>query len=84
MKIILVAVRDEAVQAFGNPWCAQTVNMALRHFGDACGNPDDNNQWRKHPQDFFLYQVGEFENTTGVLSVLEIPVRLGSASEFVR
>ncbi|UDN67587.1 nonstructural protein [robinz microvirus RP_61] len=84
MKVILVAVRDEAVLAFGNPWCAQTVNMALRHFGDACANPDESNQWRKHPADFSLYQVGEFDTTLGVITPVVLPVRLAVASEFVR
>lgn len=65
MKVVVVAVRDQAVDGFSNPWFAQTVPMAIRHFSDAVNNPDQTNQWNKHPEDFCLFKLGEFETSTG-------------------
>lgn len=84
MKIIVVAVRDQKADAFGNPWYAQTTGMALRHFGDALQNTDDANIWRKHPEDFALFHLGSFDQQTGRFELLDSPVQLAIASDFPR
>lgn len=83
MKIVVVAVRDQKADAFGNPWYAQTVPMALRHFSDAVNNQDPNNQWRMHPEDFALFHLGEFDSSTAKFELKEIPSQLCVASDVV-
>lgn len=84
MKIVVVAVRDQKADAFGNPWYAQTVPMALRHFSDAVNTQDDTNQWRKHPDDFALFQLGTYESSTGKFELLDTPSQLCVASEVLK
>lgn len=84
MKIIIVAVRDQKADAFGNPWYAQTVPMALRHFSDAVNNPDPTNQWRNHPEDFALYHLGTFDQQTAQFDPIFPPTQLVVASDIVQ
>lgn len=84
MKIIVVAVRDQKADSFGNPWYAQTVPMALRHFSDACNTPDESNQWRKHPEDFALFHLGTFDQSTAQFDPIFPPTQLCIASDVVQ
>lgn len=82
MKVIVVAVRDQKADCFGNPWYAQTVPMAIRHFSDAVNTQDESNQWRKHPEDFSLWHLGSFETQTGIFDT-GVPSQLCVASDCV-
>lgn len=62
MIVKLYSVLDTKVGYFANPWCDMSDASAIRNFGDAVrdgSNP--NNHWHKHPEDFSLYFVGEFD-----------------------
>ena len=83
MEIVVVAVRDQKADAFGNPWYAQTKGMALRHFGDAVNTQDANNLWAKHPDDFALFELGTYNTQDGTFKLLPRPVQLGLASDFI-
>lgn len=82
MKIIVVAVRDQAAGSFGHPWYAQTTPMAIRHFADAVNSTDESNLWKKHPEDFALFRLGEFDILTGKFETGD-PVQLALAREVV-
>lgn len=84
MKVVMVAVRDQAVDAFGNPWFAQTLPMAMRHFGDAVNTVDDTNQWRKHPDDFALYHLGHFDTSTAQFDPIFPPTQLCLARDVLQ
>lgn len=62
------SVFDAKSAAFGVPFTDQSEASATRNFGDAVkdgSNP--NNMWHKHPEDFSLFQVGEFDMSSGEL-----------------
>lgn len=81
MIVMVVAVRDQKADQFGHPWYAQTIPMALRHFADAVQNSDPTNLWRNHPEDFALFKLGEFDQSTGEFTCHK-PQQLCIASDF--
>jgi len=64
-KLILVAVKDRAVDAFMNPFVVPSRGMAIRAFGDEMNKSDS--AMRAHPDDYDLYELGEFDQDTGVV-----------------
>ena len=81
IKIVMVAVRDQKADSFGNPWFAQNVAMALRHFADAVNTDDPSNAWRKHPEDYALWHLGYYFPATGTFELLPTAVQLIVASD---
>lgn len=79
---IVVAVRDRAMDAFGQPFFVPSVGLAVRSFGDEINNPDG--AMFKHPEDFDLYQIGEYEEETGRLVPLERPRQVAIGKEHVK
>lgn len=63
-SFVVTAVRDQKVEAFGPLMCGRSKAEAIRGFFDACA--DANTLLAKHPQDFSLYYLGSYEDTTGV------------------
>lgn len=64
MKII-VAIRDRAIDAFGQPFFVQARGQAIRSFQDEINRADANNNLHNHPDDFDLYILGTYEEETG-------------------
>lgn len=63
MKQNIYAVYDHKAAAFLPPFFMPTNGMAIRAFSD-CVN-DDNHQWNKHPGDYALFRIGEFDDVNG-------------------
>lgn len=70
MKQRLFAVRDGKVEQFFPPMCFQTPGAAQRWFEDLINN--DKTELYKHPGDYVLYSIGEFDTDTGIL----VPTRV--------
>lgn len=68
---VIVSVKDTAAQAFGRPVFVPTAAVAVRSFRDEVNRKDSTEDMAKHPDDFELYQLGEFDDSTGVISVSE-------------
>ena len=77
------AIRDKQVEAFLSPFSARTDGEAIRMFSNAI--QDKNTEFSRHPGDFDLYlvadwndQIGSFTPTNGgarrVISALECGV----------
>lgn len=62
-RLVVCGVRDVKLDAFNRPFCAPTVGAAIRAFGDECLR--DGTDMFKHPEDFELYQLGFFDETSG-------------------
>lgn len=71
MNQVIVSVKDTAAQAFGRPVFVPTVSVAVRSFRDEINRPDSKEDMAQHPEDFELYEIGSFEDTTGVITVVE-------------
>lgn len=71
MKLKMFAVLDAKVGFFGNPFVEHREESALRAFSDAVNDGSNpNNQWYRHPEDFALYEIGEYESETAVIEPL--------------
>lgn len=84
MKNILLAVYDVVAGAYvGTPIGAPTRGVGERSFVDEVNRADS--PWGKHPDDFELHEVGEFDLVTGVVKACEPrPVVYGRARQFLR
>lgn len=67
MRKYLCSVRDSAAVTFAAPFVAVSQGFAIRMFRDAIARNDVENMMAKHPQDFELYVIGEFEEENGKL-----------------
>lgn len=73
MKLVLCSVKDRAADAYGRPMFVPSVGVAIRSFSDEVNRKDADNQLFNHPDDFDLYEFGEFDDNTGLFSLHEQP-----------
>lgn len=59
------SIYDFKALVYSPPFYAATVGLAIRIFRDAASDP--NTQLYKHPTDFILYQIGEFDDQDATL-----------------
>ena len=78
----LVSVYDSKAQAHLNVSVTRTSAEAIRQFESACKNKESS--FNQYPQDFILKEIGVWDEITGLLSPLDAPIILATASEFVQ
>lgn len=76
-KLQIFAVYDKKALAYNNPFYYHQKGQALRGFEDAIN--DTQSPFSKHPEDFSLFHLGEFNDTTGVITPLPNPVHVEEA-----
>lgn len=76
------AIYDDKAEAYLQPWFAVNNAVALRNFQQAAN--DQSSQFNKHATDYTLFQIGEFDETTGRITPLETLKALGGAWEYVK
>jgi len=64
MKLQIYTVQDKKTEEYGNPMFLRTHGEAIRGFADAVNKQDENNSLYKHPEDYALFHIGEYETTT--------------------
>lgn len=82
MILKMFSVYDSKLEAYMQPFFAQTKGHALRLWSDNVNDPSTNNPWFKHPADFTLFEIGEFDDNTGRVKQYEVNSSLGTALEF--
>nr|QJB19269.1 MAG: nonstructural protein [Microvirus sp.] len=65
MKFRVFAIYDDKAKAYLPPFIMPETGQAVRLFTDAVNNPQT--QYFKHPADYTMFQIGEFDDNTGVL-----------------
>lgn len=75
-----VAIRDVKV-AFQRPFFAPTIGSAIRAFSDEVQRIDANNEMSRHPADYALYHLGEYNDDTGAITPLSNPQLLIEAQQ---
>ena len=65
----IFGVRDRAVDSFGQPIFAVAAGAVVRSFTDEIQK--DGTEFNRHPDDYDLYELGEFEQSTGVFTTHE-------------
>lgn len=82
MLLKLYGVRDEKAEAFRDMRFYQTDGIASRQFSDAAMDPKT--YINKHPQDYSLYLLGEFDDETGLVRAISPSRLVARANEFVQ
>lgn len=80
MELKVFSVRDTKAQAFLQPFFSNSIGSALRAFSDAVA--DSSCPFSKHPEDYILYEIGVYDDSSGALMPLECIKMLGGASDF--
>ncbi len=75
------AVYDVKSCTFSPPFFVTEPGVAIRNFSDVCNDP--NSMIFRHPEDFDLYMLGEFDDFKGEFDNIK-PVNLGKATNFVK
>lgn len=65
MRYKVLTVRDRAIDAYGQPFFSTSVGGAVRSFADEINRAADGNQLHKHPEDYDLFLLGEFDDESG-------------------
>ena len=81
MQLQIFSIFDKAVGAYMRPFVAQSAGEALRAFEDDCMNAES--PVAKHPEDYSLFMLGEFDNQDGSIEAKASPVCLANAHEVV-
>lgn len=81
MRHIICAVRDRQLDAFMRPFAAQSRGQAIRSFTDETNRPDS--ELNKHPEDYELYQLAEWDDDTGRFTMPEKPISIAIASNLI-
>lgn len=68
---VVVAVKDRAADAFGRPFFVQTQGVAIRSFMDEVNRQAEDNQLYQHPDDFDLFELGTYDDSTGMIVMTE-------------
>jgi len=80
MKIF--AIHDIKANAFLQPFFMLTNGMAIRSFETAVN--DKNTQFHVYPTDYTLFELGAYDDATGYITSLQVPIPLGSAKEYLK
>lgn len=72
-------VYDSKVEAYMSPFMMQSKGQAIRSFGDECNNSDS--MFCKHPEDFTLFEIAEYDDQLGVYNMHDVKIPLGTALE---
>jgi len=67
----IFTIFDEKAKAYLPPFFMHHPAMAIRTFGDMCA--DKNHQFGAHPEDYTLYKIGEFDDSTALISKHQAP-----------
>lgn len=76
----IYCVRDLKADAFRFPHFSLTHGDALREFGDNVNN--QRSPFYLHPEDYQLFYIGTFDEETGRLVGVDLPLFLASALEY--
>lgn len=76
MLQFIVSVKDRAADVFNRPFFVPHRNVAIRDFTDEVNRSAADNQLNKHPDDFDLYLLGQFDDNTGDFKCEESPLVL--------
>ncbi len=82
MKLLVFSVYDEKAEFFSNPFFVAATGIATRMIADLANDPSTTIS--KHPNDFTLYHVGNWNNTEAKFDNLATPKFIARASEYTQ
>lgn len=76
-------VFDVKAAVYMQPWCAVTDAVAVREFARSV-NATGDSPMVSSPDDFTLFRIGSYDDSTGLHIPLDAPVSLGNGVQFKR
>lgn len=80
----MYSVFDSAVGSYMRPFFSDHKANAIRSFVNIVNDKNPDNIINAHPDQFTLFELGEFEQSTGVFSSHAMPMSLGNGVEFIK
>lgn len=81
----IYAVKDLAIQAFGNCFLTRAPGEAMRSFQDEVNSTDKKNSAvAAHPEDYELYKIGEYDDELGIIKANLQPELVARAKDLLR
>jgi hypothetical protein len=80
MKLKIFSIYDSKVEAYKEPFFMQKKGEAIRAITELLHNPQ--HAFAKYPADFTLFELGEYDDSSGILTSLPSPISLGNLIEF--
>lgn len=81
MRLKVYSIHDQKTGIFNRPFYNHTHGEAERNFSELVR--DDKSTISKHPEDYDLYFLGEYDDNAGVFEPLETPHHIVKAIQFV-
>lgn len=82
MMLVVYSVRDFKSGAFAPPFFSPRDESAVRAFADAVLGGDG--YMLRHPEDFALFALGDYNDATGMIAGYEAPRALKTAAAVVQ
>ena len=81
MDLIVMAIRDRALDSYGTPFFVTAVGQGVRGFTDEINKKAEGNMLNAHPEDFDLFVLGSYDTSSGLFKT-DVPrqVAVGSIS----
>ena len=79
----MYSIYDKAAKAFNTPFFMHNKALAIRAFEDNVNSAEDNNI-SKHPEQFSLFCLGEYDDSTAKFEILDQPDLEATALELVK
>jgi len=76
------SIYDSKAELYMKPFHMATKGQAIRGFADLAN--DESTDVGKHPQDFTLFEIGEYDDERGEYTMHTTKTSLGIAIEFKR
>lgn len=83
MKQVVMAMFDKAAGFYGQPFFTKSRSLGVRAFQDAINSGGDE-PFCKHPEDFELYFLGEYDDSVGGFSTQGFPELVCRGSDVKR
>lgn len=77
------SVRDRAADVYGRPFFTPSTGVAIRSFTDHVNSKDDS-EIVKHPSDFELYLLADYDDESGRFECLPAPRMLARGEDVKR
>lgn len=81
MNVEMFTVYDSAARRYLDPFCAPTIEVAIRLFRELANKPD--HAFGKFPGDYELRHIGSFDAEAGILIAADPTHSLGVALTYV-
>lgn len=81
MLVKVFSVYDVKTETYGIPRFVNHIGSMVREFGDAV--KDVKTYLCQHPEDYRLYELGEFDDNKGEFVLHKVPKHVCDAVEFV-